>query len=105
VPTYPGIHVISHALLPCQVPGGANSEGSPERRLLAAMMERAVLDAQAPPSVLHDRAQRRKQNAHTEAARAWIAGGEARLPFQYVCEALGLDADAVAQAVLGEVAA
>ena len=67
---------------------GARRATSPERALLAAVLDDAVRCAAAGL----DSPVRRE-------ARLWIEGASARLPFLAVCQELGLDATAVRAAV------
>ena len=78
-------------ILPAQFFGRA-AAASPERRLMLAVLERALLDLQSSTS---RRTSRMRRLAH--AVDAWFAADNEAWPFSFanICHGLGLDAAAI----------
>ena len=76
-------------------------QATPERRLLAAVLEDAVRIIRCGPA--YRRRTWERANAYREAI-AWVSADRDAWPFCFiaVCEALGFDADSVRTRLLGE---
>lgn len=73
-----------------QVVGIPNMTGSPERRLLLAILERAILDYVG------------NDEREVEQAREWLFGSDSsthHFSFSWVCEQLDLDAHRISQKI------
>jgi hypothetical protein len=79
-------------VLPAQFFGGPAAVLQPEKRLMLAVLENAVWLLLHPLSARDDEAQRQLAEA-----RLWLASDDLAWPFTFlnVCEALGLDPDAL----------
>jgi len=78
-------------LLPEQVRRGINLPAGPERRLLLAVLETALDDL----GIGRGRQGPKSRNGSEAAVHAWVRGADAPFSFEFVCDALGLDAVSV----------
>lgn len=78
---------VPEVVLPAQLIGPAQCD-TPEKRLLGAVLERALVDLQLLPGGL--------ESPHRADAVAWFLSDDTEpFTFQYVCDALGLAPDYV----------
>jgi hypothetical protein len=92
---------VPETVLPVQLFSSGRAMWQPEKRLMLAVLENALLPVLRNPGRRHGRLMERRPL--TPEVRSWIASDAGDWPFAFVniCHVLGLDEQALRSAVLG----